>query len=423
MTNNNEAAGLSLSRQDWIRYFVMGLVFLFPVVIATTDGGGSAIYTLLLLTGLAFGRKWSALQSWEKQLLWGFVAVFAVATLSLINTADLHEGGKALERFLRVAMAVPIYLLFRRYGFMFGPALAYGAIVGSLVMAVQGWYQVDIKGYALASGAYHKIIFGDLAVLWGAIAITYSLNCLNGWWRLSGFVAAGFAMYASLLSLTRGSWLFIPVFGLVLLWSYWHRLVRVRREVLIGGLVLLVAAVGLVWQSDRFQEGLERGVHDLETFAKDPATRSSWGTRINLWRNSFIILNEHPIIGSGLGDFQNDMKAMVEDGRSWSPYVAEYGHAHSIYIDALAKMGTLGFLAMVITMLLIPFRAFARGMSQTMDKTARFYAIGGVVALAAFATFGLTEGLWSRNPFVNSYVVCVVVFLAGLANHRYGKTG
>lgn len=418
MTINNEAMRLPFSRHGMMRNFVALLIFLFPSLIATTHDGGSAIYTLLLLLGIIWGRCWTELESQEKRLLLGFVFVFVIATFSLVNTADMHEGGKALERFFRVAMAVPIYLLFRRYGFMFGRELGLGAIVGSVVMALQAWYQVDYKGSVLASGAYHKIVFGDLAVLWGSVAIVFSLTLLKGWWKLIGFAAACFAMYASLLSLTRGSWLFIPVLALVLGWVYWHRLMRVNRGVVIAGLIAVVGLGALVWNSEQFQEGVEHGMQDLESFAKNPSGSTSWGIRINLWRNSFILLSEHPILGSGLGDFQNDMKEMVEDGRSWSPAVANYGHAHSIYIDALAKMGILGFVTMVITMLILPFWVFVRELPNLTDAIGRFYAIGGLVVIAAFATFGLTEGLWSRNPFVNTYVITVVVLLAGLVNHK-----
>ena len=122
------------------------------------------------------------------------------------------------------------------------------------------------------------------------------------------------------------------------------------------------------------------------------------------------------MLGTGVGDFQADMQRMVEDGRSLNPYVAQFGHAHSIYFDTLAKGGGLGFVVTVTGLLLIPFIIFVKGVRRAERPEERFYAIGGVLLIAAFATFGVSEGLWARNPFVNTYVISLVVFLAGMAN-------
>ena len=98
----------------WLEPVLTVLAFLFPLVVATTDGGGSYVYVGLLLLSLVYGRGWSALDSWEKRVLLGFSAGFLAMLLSMLNTADLHEGGKWIERYLRLALTLPIYLMFRR---------------------------------------------------------------------------------------------------------------------------------------------------------------------------------------------------------------------------------------------------------------------------------------------------------------------
>jgi O-antigen ligase len=66
--------------------------------------------------------------------------------------------------------------------------------------------------------------------------------------------------------------------------------------------------------------------------------------------------------------------------------------------------------------LVLPFWFFGGMVSTVQPSRGRFLAMGGVVTVLAFATFGFSEALWTRNPFVNTYVVCIAVFLGGLSS-------
>lgn len=402
----------------WLRQLVRSLIFLFPITVATF-GWGSSIFLLLLLPALYYGRGWSALSLWERRLLLGYVVAFVVLSLSLVNAEELREGFKALDRYLRFSLIIPIYLMFRRYDLNLGRELVAGALVACVVMLAQALYQVEWQGGAFAQGHYHKIVFGDLAVWWAAVSALFVVTVIKSWKiKLALVVVVLMALYASLLSQTRGAWLFIPVFPLILLWSQWRHLGTMRNWIGVGAGVLLVVAVGAASQSESLAGGFKRGIQEIETFTKNPDAETSWGIRLNLWRNTLLLLQETPLLGTGVGDFKADMKQMVEDGRSWNVHVAEFNHAHSIYFDTLAKGGVLGFVATVTAFLLLPLLAFLRGMRSAELPWERFYSIGGVLLIAAFATFGISEGLWTRNPFVNTYVICLVVFLAGMVNSQ-----
>lgn len=402
------------------RWLLTGLViatFLFPSVVATTNGGGSYVYTLFLLPALFFGRGWRMLLSREHLFLAGLLVALAVMALSLVSSEELRQGMKWLERYLRIALLIPMYLMLRRFGIVLGWALGMGAVVATLVMAGQAWYQVSWHGQAVASGYYHWIVFGDLAVLWGALAVIFALTLVRGWLRIVLVaLAAAAALYASALAQARGAWLFIPIFMLTLGWFYRRQLFASRRAIAATVAVLVLVGAAGVWQADRLTSGVQRGFSDIQTFMENPEEGTSWGIRINLWRNALLLVQEHPLLGTGLGDFHQEMRDMAADGRSWSGAVAEYGHAHSIYFDALANAGVLGFFATVAGYLLLPLWGFARKGVAADSPERRFYAQAGIVLVLAFATFGVSEALWARNPFVNTYVICMVVLMAGL--HR-----
>lgn len=413
-----------MEHPQWLSRVLSVLVFLFPPLVATTDGGGSYIGAILLLLSFVYGRGWRSLAKDEKRIMLWFSAGLLAMILSMVNTqhAHLYEGFKYLARYLRLALIVPIYLMVRRFGFRFGKEFAFGAVAATVVMALQAWYQVGWEHEPLASGYYHKIVFGDLAVFWGAVAVVFALIMMRGWQRgMVVAVATMASLYASVLSVTRGSWLFVLLF-LIVLAVISIRKVRFNRRSLAAMAMGVVVVCGIVsWQWGRLDGGVMLGVDDLKTFMTDPGAPTSWGIRLNLWRNTLLLAKEHPLLGVGLGDFHAEMRRMAADGESWSKAVADYGHAHSIYFDPLANGGLIALAATFTGYLLLPFLMFRRLLVEAESAEGRFYALGGVLTVMAFATFGLSEALWHRNPFVNSYVVSIIVFLSGaIAVRRRG---
>lgn len=403
---------------EWLRHWVCALVFIFPITVATI-GWGSVIFGLLLLPALYYGRGWKKLSAGEQRIMAGYVLLLLAMALSMVNAEDLKESGQMLERFLRFSMIVPIYLMFRRYRFTMGRELAAGAFFACLVMAIQAVYEVMWQGESVVSGHYNKIVFGDLAMWWAAVIAVAAVTVMKHWWQRVFIVAAILlALYASVLAQARGAWLFVPLIPVILFWSWGIWLKKTRLWVVIG-LVAIFTLVGVtLLQSDKIMGSIEQGITNVEQFTKDPAKRNSWGIRLNLWRNAFLVFKEHPVLGSGTGDFSLEMKRLVDDSRSWSPHVVEFSHAHNIYFDTMARAGLVGLAAMILATLLLPLAFFYRGVRREVEPWARFYAAGGVMLIAAFATFGLSEGLWLRNPFINTYVIALVVFMAGLVNHR-----
>ena len=407
----------------WLLQTLAVLMFLFPPLVATTDGGGSYIGAILLLLSFVYGRGWRSLAQDERRVMLWFSAGLLAMILSMVNTEHTHlyEGFQYLARYIRLALIAPIYLMVRRFGFRFGKEFAYGAVTASVVMALQAWYQVGWRHEGLASGYYHKIVFGDLAVFWGAVAVVFGLIMLRGWQRGAVVAVATIgSLYASVLSETRGAWLFVLVF-LVALAAMSIRKVRFDRRSIAAAVagVVVVAAVG-TWQWGRLDSGVMRGVDNLKTFMVNPAAPTSWGIRLNLWRNTLLLVKVHPLLGVGLGDFHAEMRRMAADGESWSPAVAQFGHAHSIYFDPLANGGLIALAATFTGYLLLPFLMFRRFLADAETAEGRFYALGGLLTVLAFATFGLSEALWLRNPFVNTYIISIIVFMSGVVAARMG---
>ncbi len=398
----------------WIPALVGGLFGLFPVVSLSVDHGGSIIYTSLLLLGIAFA--WPArevLTSFERLLFAGYLLLFLLALLSLGYSEDIDTAWKRLERYFRLATFGVLYLLVLRAGLAAGRPILVGALLGALSLLGQAVYEVHLLGHPLASGLYMKIIFGDMAVLIMAILAAALVTVARTPWHFALLIAAiAAAGYAAVLAAARGAWIFLPVLVVLLLWEGRGRF---SKHLWLPGAMLLgaLAVIG-AFQFDFLVRHVNQAFADLQLYAMDPSQHSSLGDRLNMWRNALLIWGEHPLLGTGIGDFATDSRGLIEAGASLSSHAA-YGHAHSIYFDALATLGAAGLLTLVVVLFVVPGRLFLRGLQGCEAPWPRFHALAGLLTLAAFAVFGLSEGWLARNPFVNPYLVYTVAFAAGLS--------
>lgn len=414
--------GYSLSQR-----LVLLLAALFPLVSVSVPSGGSTLYTFLVLPALIYAwpeRK--MLNTEERWWLLAYVTLFALAALSLFYVSDLKLGLEKLERYFRLATLGLVYLFLRRMHVEVGRFFLAGVVAAAFSLAIQALYQTQFQHEAVAIGLYHKIIFGDMAVLVFTVMVAAMLTvACRPWHFLLLGLAMMLALYASLMSATRGAWLLLPVIGVVLVWLYRHKLGR-RGWVTIATSFFLLVAVLALWQPKAIVKPMAIGIHEVERYLNDPNKPGSWGARLEMWGNSLKIWREHPWLGTGLGDFRHDSLVLVTKGESQNRSVAEqYGHAHSIYFDALASFGAVGLLLLIVSLFVLPWRHFYRYWREVSAPWPRFYALSGLLTVTAFAEFGLTEGWTSRNPFVNPYIIYLAVFASSLAvssgkgrNHR-----
>ncbi|HEY0635855.1 MAG TPA: O-antigen ligase family protein [Gammaproteobacteria bacterium] len=407
-----------MSKSPWPDRLLQGLVIAFPFVAVSLPGGGSALYTLLALAGVVFGWRGVSRSRGNERYWWlALLLFFLLAAASLAYSADLENGAQRLERFLRLATLGLVFAVLVRWHVVAGRLFVIGLMAAALSMFVQALYEIHWLQRDYAQGLYHKIIFGDIAMLTALLLFAAVLTLLRGRLRLLALLCIPLALYASVMSATRGAWLVLPVVGVVLAWLYRQRVDR-RLWWLTGGALAMVLALVVVLRPAPLVGPLERGVEELRTFVVDPSRHTSWGDRLNMWRNATIIWWHNPLFGTGIGDFNHDTRELVAQGRSLSGDVVKYGHAHSIYFDTLATLGIAGVLLLMVALFLLPGHYFYRAWQRAGDGQVRFAALAGLLTVVSFAVFGFSEGWLSRNPFVNPYIVYLALFAATIAAER-----
>ncbi len=401
---------------DYKDFIVHISIFCFPIVVATVKNSGGIIAVILIVLGVIWGwPAWKNLHKWEKHLLFGFILLFLMAGISLINTENLHEGVSKLERFLYFPLCIPIYLLFRELKIETGKTLLLGAVVAGFVLLAQALYEINVLTADYAEGAYHKIIFGDIAMILALIIVAAMLTLEKPMWcYLIGIAAVCSAVYASVLSQTRGSWLLLPIALVGLLWLFRHGISRRNWLLAISASVVIFGglAVGL---NNPVQRHINIGIEELKAHLEDPSHISSWGERMNMWNDSIAIWKASPIFGTGLGDFAGDSAELIAD--NISHLSKPYRHAHSVYFDALATLGLFGLVVLVVCVFCVPLYIFYSFWNACNTASLRFYSLSGLIIVVGFAVFGLTEGWLSRSAMVKAYLIFLLVFMSSIANH------
>jgi O-antigen ligase len=387
-------------------------VFLFPILIATVKHAGGVIYSLLFLGGIFLGWPvWKTLESWEKKVLIGFSVFIVLVSFSLVNTQEFSSGIKRLEKFALFPLFVPMYLLMKKFQIETGKTYLLGMFAASFIMFGQAYYQTSILGWERAVGAYNSIIFGDVAMLVGVI-MTCALLTLSKIrvYYVIGCLAVCVALYASALSGSKGAWLALPV---VVVWFLWEKRKNLSPFYLISIAIIFSLSILGTYNIPHVKNRIASAVSEYQEYTHNETKSSPVQTRIELWRDSITIWKEHPIIGTGLGDFRMDVTHLVDDGLSNTQDIL--GHAHNIYLDTLAISGLIGLSALLILVLLMPFLIFRSFWKTEHDQWMKFYALAGMATIIAFAVFGLTEAWTSRNPFVRTYLMSILVFMSSIA--------
>ncbi len=404
--------------------WLQGAALLFPMVHPVVRHGGGTVWVLLVLGGgglwLRARRRGEALPLLPAgEVRWLLLALLAIPLaqwLSLVNADEWRHVGPKLEKGLQVLLFPLAYLLVRHARADLGRWFLWGCVVAAPLMLVVGMWQM-LHGAQWAHGAYYRILYGDLALYFLVIMVAADLMWLRGRsrWLLWGGMAC--ALVAVLLSGTRGAWLA----GLVFLpWALWcYRRVLRPRQWLVLGMASVVGVALLVTVPSPIQQRLNTGLQELENLGEGVG---SWGTRYQLWRLSVALWREHPWLGTGVGDLPQEIRRAAEAGEYHAGI--HYDHAHSLYFDALATLGTVGFLALMAGFFLLPTWFFLRHWRRARgDPYRRFLALAGLVGVAAFALFGLTEAWFSRMHFTRAYLFHLLVFVSALSIAEEGRVG
>lgn len=370
----------------------------------------STVLGMLFITSLVHMREWpalwTALNMSEKTLLIGLVLYAFSGLISYYNVGDESEYIKHMGRYIRFLLILPVYLLFTKANLDLFKYLVAGAITSGPLYLFFALLSVYERPGLPASGGYHHIAFGDAAMLsvvfLSAVLVTWKTRRTI---KVIMVISILCALYASILSQARGAWMAIPFCGAWLLYlTARHNTQKIKT--VLSLLLLVIVATGVSPLGKVIEKRVDEAVQEVGFFIKGENLGSSVGTRLAMWQIALNVWQKHPVIGTGLGDFDQEIEIRQSQG-SYED-VAVHSNVHNIYFQALATTGTLGFLILFFSLLLQPFLICYRASVGKLTPA----SLGGMTVMIAYAAFGLTASWILRAPEVSVYLVYLITVVS-----------
>lgn len=400
--------------------YTSAAVFLLGAIALVVQTGYSLGAALLFAGGVysLFSSRKLELSRDDALILGVLVAFGLVHILDML----MHQAGsRYLDKPTRFILATLAFALVRKYP----PRMSWlwaGLALGGILTALWAGYQKLFLQMERALGYTHVIQFGNIAMLTGLFCLA-GLGWANAHRRrhlwvpllLAGAIGG---VLGSLLSGSRGGWIGLPLVFLVLCRAY-SDFFSTRLKIAIPTL-MVVSAVGIYHVP---QLGVQDRVHaafdDIRLY-RDGDSDTSLGARFEMWRGAGQLILRKPLLGWGEINYDSAMRKLVAQDRA-DEIVTDFGHPHNEVLNAAAKRGLPGLLAL-LALYFVPLRLFARGL-RSPDMTQRSLAAAGTLLPVAYIDFGLSQAFFVHNSGVMIYAFWLVVFWGCYRNASDGPAG
>lgn len=272
-----------------------------------------------------------------------------------------------------------------------------------------------------AGGARGKpILFADIALATGfMIAAARPVHQLGRWSTLLSALALTLGVFCAAAAQTRGALVFVP-FGALLLLLLQRQNERHETIALLLVAGLLIAIGGIFGVLDdqlatHMAIGWKQALEYLINSAEVGAT--STGTRLELWKASLLAIQEYPLTGVGLGQFDDWLHHLASVGEIRLDLVINYAdqvhmHAHNTFLHVLATQGIVGLVSLAL-----PLTACATYLLKALPYS-RNLASAGLILIAGYCVFGLTEAVFYHRLTANFFLLTIFTIIALVAQKR-----
>jgi O-antigen ligase len=396
------------------------LLLLSPAVNLVWRGGTG--YGFFLLLAIALQQAWANRHDRDyfaplRAHPWYVAAMLLPPVAILVQQAVFgYWAPRQFDPLSRFAFALPIFVLLCRMPSRNLTAIGWGCALGAL--AASAWLFAGTPAGSWSDGARftnyytNPIPFGDTALLFAFLSvITFGWDgrhrALALAVKLLGMIAGGFASY---LSGTRGGWIAIPLF-LILIgvqhgwFTHWKRVVIAAA--------CIVACMAALLSTQRVHERLVDATRDVSLLQHGDED-TSVGVRLQLWRAAITLFEEHPVYGVGKGNLRSAYGELAQRGMASPEIVNE--RAHSDFFSALAEMGAIG--AASIFVVYFGTSVYFWRARRDADPVIRTAACSGLAVSFSTILFGLTIDVFVPVMVTVLLALLTATFLAAIVARR-----
>ncbi len=386
-----------------------------------------SIIVAIVLHARAARRHQNIQYRWFVPRDWLLAFLFVVlAALPMALSSDSMRPVDAPLRYSLLLLLMAVLPAFVLHANAFLRAISASTIIAVVLVSVFGFYDEVLH----QAGDEIRINFG-LGVLDSAFAAVFYIPFMvaqiyrdrsKPLWVTLGVVGIVAALYISVMTGTRGTWLALIVVPLLSIVLVPQRNLRLAISTSVTIAALLFASY---FVSDMVRERVDAVAWNLEAYDTDEELdeENSLGLRLDLWEAALITFSRHPIDGASYQQRAEIKQELIDSGEI-SHYVDVDGKrsAHNEILNAMSMKGVLGLLA-ILLLYWVPGRFFRQQAFGAVSGGDISLPAASVIAIAMVVLCGFSEALLMSGRFSILYSFTLVVMYALTVQHGAQREG
>lgn len=370
-----------------ISYWLMYIGILIQVLFAFWSVAAIHVGTILLIVGWlikCFMNKKIELP--RKDLLVPITLFLSVCLLSICVNKNFVSGLKEWKSLFELFFDYYLILNFIQCKKEVKAILAV-LTFSSVLAAFYGIFQY-FNGYIRAEGSTTYMIFASGMMFAAIINLNLFSAVVSFKEKIIYFISMVLNILALIFTMTRGAWL--ALIGALLLQSIFKE----KR------ILFLTAAVALVLL-------LVPGVKERTRTIIDLKMQSN-SERLCLWQSSVNMVQDHPLLGVGLGQFPKEYQEKYILAQAKERNLA---HAHNNFFHYAAELGIIGIMSFTYLLFAI-IRSCWMSFAGIRDKYLSGVSFAGLICVLAFIIQGMTEFTFGASVTVRFVFLLIALALS-----------
>jgi O-antigen ligase len=385
--------------------------------IVLVKGGAELFFTLSFLLGSWFWFKepTSTFSNNTKPIAYAMFTFLGLKLASVAWAPDIWLAFKDFGTHSHWLALLPVVIFFRRVQEL-GPAVLQG--LGIAMVACCAWALFQNPNIFMWSqetrfvgGTGNALIIAAFATVNSAIFFTLlfpakaKVIAIDKWKIWLFYLASVFVVFASF---SRMPMIAIVVLSLLTALSfeiYWRG--NGRRAIVVS--ILVLAAVGLVYQQTSVGDRFRTAAHEVDRFKEKADQTTSVGVRMAMQEAALDSIKKAPFFGSGAGSAMRVSKESSVALFGQNSSILGFRHLHNQYLQVAVEQGIIGLgLFLLVGVLAIRF----------FWKTKDFFVHqAGISFVLAYALLGLTN-ISIKHGALNSFFVLILAMFFVLAERH-----
>ncbi len=335
---------------------------------------------LFCLSILQFFKKKTTFSLKQNSVLAGIIFFYLFQIISVAYSENKQEGLNILSATVPVLIFAITFSLLHFKPERWDNVLYFYASI-TTIASVAGFADGAFKAYHTGDTGYFYndnicAVFSRQAVYFAfyiSIAIVIFIFQLNSKQiyslkqRYWAYIALPWLFFILFLLASRTA-----MFSLILILIFYLGIgILKKKKYMEGCILLLTLVIGSVILIKLFPKTLNRfkGTTDtsyqfdnknMENHFNTTYDASKWNssnTRAAIWTCAVEVWQNHPILGTGIGDRTADLQKKFEEKKFWFA-LTTHKNSHNQYLDIMIGSGLLGLLLFIICLFVYPFYFF-----------------------------------------------------------------